>query len=126
MPQHVPIKFISPTSCITPTLEDGDTPARRYLKMENIEVELDEELLLTAGEEPTSFADAGPHEAWPAAMLEEMKYIKENGTWELKDSPAGQRPIRLKWVFKLKKDTQWEVVKHKADLTSRWCTSKLS
>lgn len=53
------------------------------------------------------------------AMLKEMKSIKKNCTWELIDWPAGHCPIRLKWVFKLIKDTQGEVVKHKARLVGK-------
>ena len=32
---------------------------------------------------------------------------------------GGQRPITLKWVFKLKKDDQGAVIKHKARLLAR-------
>lgn len=47
--------------------------ARRYRRVEDIEEELDEDLLLVASEEPTSFAKAEPHKAWRKAMEEEMK-----------------------------------------------------
>ena len=33
--------------------------------------------------------------------------------------PNGHRPITLKWVFKLKKDEQGAVIKHKARLVAR-------
>jgi len=33
---------------------------------------------------------------WRWAMLEEMRAIKDNGTWELVDPPAGCRLIGLK------------------------------
>ena len=52
---------------------------------------------------------------WPSAMqigdgamLEEMKAIKENKTWELIDPPPGYRPIGLKWVYKVKRDEHME------------------
>ena len=38
---------------------------------------------------------------------------------ELIDPPDGHRPITLKWVFKLKKNEAWEVIKHKARLVAR-------
>ena len=52
-------------------------------------------------------------------MLEEMKAIEENETWELIDPPLGCRPISLKWVYKVKRDEQGAIVKHKARLVAR-------
>jgi hypothetical protein len=48
-----------------------------------------------------------------------MASIKENGTWELCDLLAGQHPIGLKWVYKLKKNTAGEVICHKACLVAK-------
>ena len=47
-------------------------------------------------------------------MLEEMKEIEENKTWELVDPPLGCRPISLKWVYKVKRGERGAIVKHKA------------
>ena len=52
-------------------------------------------------------------------MLEEMKAIENNGTWELVDPPVGCRPIRLKWVYKVKRDERGAIVKYKARLVAR-------
>lgn len=52
-------------------------------------------------------------------MLEEMRSIEANKTWDLVDPLAGCRPIGLKWVFKVKKDERGAVVKHKAWLVAR-------
>ena len=52
-------------------------------------------------------------------MLEEMAAVEENHTWELVDPPAGCRPIRLKWVFKVKRNERGEVVRHKARLVAK-------
>ncbi|XP_066324497.1 uncharacterized mitochondrial protein AtMg00810-like [Miscanthus floridulus] len=46
-------------------------------------------------------------------MLEEMKAIEKNETWELVDPPPGCRPIGLKWVYKVKRDERGTIVKHK-------------
>ena len=51
-------------------------------------------------------------------MLEEMKAIKENETWELVDPPLGCHPIGLKWVYKVKRDEHGTIVKHKACLVA--------
>ena len=52
-------------------------------------------------------------------MLEEMKAIEENETWELVDPPSGCRPIGLKWVYKVERDERGAIVKHKARLIAR-------
>ena len=52
-------------------------------------------------------------------MLEEMKAIEENETWELIDPTPGCRPISLKWVYKVKRDELGAIVKHKARLVAR-------
>jgi hypothetical protein len=52
-------------------------------------------------------------------MVDELKAIKENGTWELVPCPAGHRPIGLKWVFKVKRDEHGEIVRHKARLVTK-------
>lgn len=81
--------------------------------------DVQEELMMVSSEEPTSFAQAAKEEAWRRAMLDEIASIEENRTWRLVDLPAGHRPIGLKWVFKLKKDAQGVVVKHKARLVAK-------
>ena len=52
-------------------------------------------------------------------MLEEMKTIKKNETYELVDPPSRCRPIGLKWVYKVKRDERGAIVKHKACLVAR-------
>jgi len=49
-------------------------------------------------------------------MLEEMKAIEENETWELIDPPLACRPLRLKWVYKVKQDERGSIIKNKACL----------
>ena len=79
----------------------------------------DPKLLLMSAEEPTTFVVAQRDPNWQRAMLEEMKSIEDNRTWELVDPPAGCRPIGLKWVYKVKKDERGTVIKHKARLVAR-------
>ena len=80
---------------------------------------LDEELMMMSTEEPATFAAAEHEPEWRRAMLEEMRQIEANRTWDLVDPPAGCRPIGLKWVYKVKKDEHGAVVKHKARLVAR-------
>ncbi|CAA0827649.1 cysteine-rich RLK (RECEPTOR-like protein kinase) 8 [Striga hermonthica] len=79
----------------------------------------DQELLLVSAEEPSTFAQAERDASWRRAMLEEMKAIEENETWELVDPPPGCHPIGLKWVYKVKRDESGAIVKHKARLVAR-------
>ena len=57
----------------------------------------DVELLLVSAEEPPTFVLAEHNGNWRRAMLEEMKAIEENETWQLINPPSGCRPISLKW-----------------------------
>ena len=52
-------------------------------------------------------------------MLEKMKAIEENETWQLVDPPPGCRPINLKWVYKVKRNELDAIVKHKVCLVAR-------
>ena len=57
---------------------------------------LDEpELPLISAEEPPTFIVAERDGNWRRAMLEEMKAIEDNGTWELVDPSVSYRPIGL-------------------------------
>ena len=49
-------------------------------------------------------------------MVKELEFVEKNNTWTLTELTLGQKPIGLKWVYKLKKDSEVNVVKHKARL----------
>ena len=44
-------------------------------------------------------------------MDEEMASLQENNTGNLEERPAGVQPISVKWVYKVKKDSQGKVEK---------------
>jgi len=67
-----------------------------------------------AAEEPRSVDEALGEQCWREAMLSEMESIEANKTWSLSELPAGHKAIGLKWVFKVKKDPQGKIIKHKA------------
>jgi hypothetical protein len=52
-------------------------------------------------------------------MDSEIQSIDKNKPWSSVKLPAGQRPIGLKWVFKLKKNVEGEAVKHKARFVAK-------
>ena len=76
-------------------------------------------LCLFGVEEPANFVEASKSPSWTHAMDEEMKAIESNGTWTLVTRPPNQKTIGLKWVYKLKKDTEGAIVKYKARLVAK-------
>jgi hypothetical protein len=79
------------------------------------EVELmdsDVESMLVETGEPTGYAEAAGYQEWVEAMDKEMESIEKNRTWELVKLHVGKKPIGLKWVYKLKRNSDGEVVKY--------------
>ncbi|GAB2273823.1 hypothetical protein Dimus_039054 [Dionaea muscipula] len=58
-------------------------------------------------------------------MDEEIQAIERNKTWELVNLPKGCKAIGVKWVYKLKKDTKGNIVKHKARLVVKGYNQRL-
>lgn len=81
------------------------------------EVELDDdELMLLAIDEPTTYKQALKENEWRLAMKAKIDSIEKNKTRKLKELPQGYKEIGIKWGFKLKKDADENVVKDKARL----------
>ncbi|KAE8723501.1 hypothetical protein F3Y22_tig00012370pilonHSYRG00100 [Hibiscus syriacus] len=76
-------------------------------------------LCLLGEEEPSNFEEAKADPMWRRAMEEEISSIRKNETWKLVPLPDSHKPIGLKWVYKLKNDTQGRIVKHKARLVAK-------
>ena len=52
-------------------------------------------------------------------MDEEMKAIEKNCTWELTTLPKREKVIRVKWVYKVKKNVKDTVKRYKDRLISK-------
>jgi hypothetical protein len=76
-------------------------------------------LCLVAAEEPRSVQEAMSEECWRQAMRAEMQAIEANRTWDVSVLPPNHEAIGLKWVFKVKKDPEGNVVKYKARLVAK-------
>lgn len=76
------------------------------------------ELIMAVSWEPNYYREAGTEACWYKTMEKELESIEKNNTWTLTELPSGHKPISLKWVFKLKKDSDGKIVKHKARLVA--------
>lgn len=52
-------------------------------------------------------------------MTEEMKSLRKNDTYELVDLPKGRKALRNKWVYKIKRDSNGDLIKYKARLIAK-------
>ncbi|CAA7055275.1 unnamed protein product [Microthlaspi erraticum] len=53
------------------------------------------------------------------ACEDEIRSIEKNNTWTLMELPHGAKAIGLKWVFKLKRNSDGSINKHKARLVAK-------
>lgn len=77
--------------------------------------------------EPSSFDEAVQNidkEKWMCAMKEELNAIKSNSTYELVDLPAGRKAIGSRWVYKIKRDVNGNIVRYKARLVAQGYAQK--
>nr|GFC67177.1 retrovirus-related Pol polyprotein from transposon TNT 1-94 [Tanacetum cinerariifolium] len=56
---------------------------------------------------------------WIEAMQEERHQFERLQVWELVDKPFGKTVIRLKWLWKNKKDEDQTVIRNKARLVAK-------
>ena len=109
--------------------DDGSNSPRNFRLISDIyneteEIEITNELLLAGIDEPVCYGQAIKEDAWKNAMDCEIEAIERNGTWELTDLPTGHKAIDLKWVYKLKRDTNGEILKHNARLVAKGYVQK--
>ncbi|KAG7578131.1 Zinc finger CCHC-type [Arabidopsis thaliana x Arabidopsis arenosa] len=78
-----------------------------------------ERLLLQVNEEPWDFSEASELREWREACDEEISSISKNKTWSLEKLPNGVKPIGLKWVFKIKRNSDGSINKYKARLVAK-------
>lgn len=83
-------------------------------------VELDgERLLLSINDEPWDYNEAKEKKVWKDACEDEIKSIVKNKTWELVELPAGAKAIGLKWIVKVKRNSDGSINKYKARLVAK-------
>jgi hypothetical protein len=71
---------------------------------------------------PNNWRSAKDDPKWRGAMLEEMRALEKNNTWELVDLPPGKQPVGCKWVFTIKHTPEGKVDRYKARLVAKGYT----
>nr|GEZ91878.1 hypothetical protein [Tanacetum cinerariifolium] len=69
-------------------------------------------VLTVSTAEPKNIKEAMADSAWIEAMQEELHQFDRLQVWELVDKPLGKSVIRLKWLWKNKKDEDLSAVFH--------------
>lgn len=61
---------------------------------------------------------------WRDAMQDEYNSFYKNNCWTLSDKKEGQKPVKCKWVFKIKRGLNGKIIKYKARLVAKGFTQK--
>ncbi|GJX84190.1 retrovirus-related pol polyprotein from transposon TNT 1-94 [Tanacetum coccineum] len=69
--------------------------------------------------EPKNIKEAMADSAWIEAMQDELHQFNRLNVWELIDKPFGKMVIKLKWLWKNKKDEDQTVIRNKARLVAK-------
>nr|GEX63989.1 retrovirus-related Pol polyprotein from transposon TNT 1-94 [Tanacetum cinerariifolium] len=69
--------------------------------------------------EPKNIKETTANSAWIKAMQEELHQFDRLQVWDLVDKPFGKTVIRLKWLWKNKKDKDQTVIRNKARLVAK-------
>ena len=84
-------------------------------------------ILLFVEDDPKSYGEAMASKDsafWKEAINDEMDSILSNSTWVLVDLPPGSKPIKCKWVFRKKFNTDGSLQTFKARLVAKGFTQK--
>lgn len=71
---------------------------------------------------PTTYEEAKTNyqwKEWEAAMKEEYQSLLENSTWTIEQLPEGKKPIKCRWVFAVKRDTNGDIIRYKARVVAK-------
>ncbi|GJV45175.1 retrovirus-related pol polyprotein from transposon TNT 1-94, partial [Tanacetum coccineum] len=69
--------------------------------------------------EPKNIKEAMANSAWIESMQDELRQFDRLKVWELVDKPFGKMIIKLKWLWKNKKDEDQTVIHNKARLVAK-------
>nr|GEY46570.1 hypothetical protein [Tanacetum cinerariifolium] len=81
-------------------------------------------VLTVSTAEPKNIKEAMADSAWIEAMQEELHQFDRLQVWELVDKPFGKTVIKLKWLWKSKKDEDQTVIRNKVRLIEKGFTQE--
>ncbi|KAG8488956.1 hypothetical protein CXB51_016958 [Gossypium anomalum] len=73
-------------------------------------------------ETPKNIEEALKSTKWRQAVLEEIKALEDNGTWEISKLPSGKKIVGCQWIFTTKFKPDGSIDRHKARLVARGFT----
>ncbi|CAL1377237.1 unnamed protein product [Linum trigynum] len=59
-------------------------------------------MILAAAFGPSCYAEAAQDPRWNAVMIEELKALSGNDTWDITDLPGVVKAVGNRWVFRIK------------------------
>ena len=78
-----------------------------------------ERLLMCLNDEPTCFEEAMRFKEWMCACEDEIESITKLDSWTLVELPPGAKAIGLKWIFKIKRNSDGRINKYKSRLVAK-------
>ncbi|XP_047263029.1 uncharacterized mitochondrial protein AtMg00820-like [Capsicum annuum] len=73
----------------------------------------------TTTTEPTNHSEVVKDPGWIEVMKNEINALEGNQTWEIASLPEEKKPIRCKWIFKVKYKAIGDVERFKARLVTK-------
>nr|GEV32228.1 hypothetical protein [Tanacetum cinerariifolium] len=90
----------------------------------NVPTFIQPQALTVSTAEPKNIKEAMADSTWIEVMQEELYQFDRLQVWELVDKPYGKMVIKLKWLWKNKKDEDQTVILNKARLVAKGCAQE--
>jgi len=72
---------------------------------------------------PTNIQHALENPKWKEAVLEEMKALVDNQTWDIVEPPKDKKILDCKWIFTVKYNVDGKIDRYKARLVAQGFTN---
>nr|GEW18025.1 retrovirus-related Pol polyprotein from transposon TNT 1-94 [Tanacetum cinerariifolium] len=108
--------FYAPTQEVAESSSHNIVQTRRQLATD---LEMCMYALTVSTTEPKNIKEAMADSTWMEAMQEELHQFDRLHVWELVDKPFSKSIIKLKWLWKNKKDEDQIVIRNKARLVAK-------
>ena len=71
---------------------------------------------------PKNIEEAMKHPKWRSAVMEELRALEKNNTWDIVSLPNGKNTVDCKWIFTIKYRADGSIERYKARLVARGFT----